>query len=76
MSVMNPGGEEQRAAQDDHRPVVYLLAGNPALAQGAVEVSHAARLCDRASAAPTRLSTTRSVRVGRTPIAPPIWMIA
>ena len=76
MSVMKPGVRRSAPPRMIIAPSKTSLPGTRPSASARLKRSQAARLWERASAAPTRLSTMRSASVGRTPIAPPISMIS
>ncbi len=65
MSVMNPGVRRSAPPRMIIAPLKISFAGIRPSARARLKRSHATRLCERASAAPTMLSTIRSASVGQ-----------
>ena len=74
-SVMKPGLSIRAPPKTIAAPSKTSFAGGLPAAIASLKRRHAARPCDRASAAPRKPSRSSSARVGTIPIAWPTWMI-
>ncbi len=74
MSVRKPGVSSSAPPKITSTPSMISRPGTRPSARARLKRIHAARPCERMSAAPRTESRMRIAIVGRTPIACPIWM--